>query len=123
MARKIRKDITVGALEKKLGVVPGTFKNPDGRDTRSDKKLETLQKEQAKTKAPKKAVAKTPKKKATVKKTTTKKAVTITRPKIDTKLIVTADQKTAAKRTVKSTAKTSALVRKITEAMKTSTKK
>ena len=45
MARKIRSDITVGSLEKKLGVSPGTFRNPNGRDTRSDKKLGTLRKE------------------------------------------------------------------------------
>jgi hypothetical protein len=45
MARKIRSDIQVGNLEKKLGVKPGTIRNPDGRDTRSDKKLATLRKE------------------------------------------------------------------------------
>lgn len=45
MARKIRSDIKVGNLEKKLGVSPGTFRNPDGRDTRSDKLLKTLRKE------------------------------------------------------------------------------
>ena len=44
-ARKIRNDIKVGNLEKKLGVAPGTFRNSDGRDTRSDKLLKTLQKE------------------------------------------------------------------------------
>ena len=45
MARKIRSDCTVGSLEKKLGVAPGTFRNKNGRDTRSDKKLGTLRKE------------------------------------------------------------------------------
>ncbi len=45
MTRKIRSDIQVGNLEKKLGVAPGTFRNPDGRDTRSDKLLKTLRKE------------------------------------------------------------------------------
>ena len=50
MARQTRGDITVGNLEKKLGVLPGTFRNPDGRDTRSDKKLETLRKEAEKAK-------------------------------------------------------------------------
>lgn len=45
MARQIRSDITVGNLEKKLGVQPGAFRNPDGRDTRSDKKLGTMRKE------------------------------------------------------------------------------
>jgi hypothetical protein len=50
MARKIRGDITVGKLEEKLGVLPGTIRNPDGRDTRSDKKLETLRREAEKAK-------------------------------------------------------------------------
>lgn len=45
MPRKIRSDITIGNLEKKLGISPGSFRNPDGRDTRSDKKLGTLRKE------------------------------------------------------------------------------
>ena len=43
--RKTRKDITVGSLEKKLGLKQGTIKNPDGRKARKDKKLATLQKE------------------------------------------------------------------------------
>lgn len=50
MARKIRKDITVGNLEKKLQVPEGTIRNPDGRNTRSDKKLGTLRKEAEKKK-------------------------------------------------------------------------
>lgn len=50
MARKIRGDITVGNLEKKLGVKPGTIRNEDGRDTRSDKLLKTLRKEAEKSK-------------------------------------------------------------------------
>lgn len=50
MARKIRSDIKVGNLEKKLGVAPGTFRNPNGRDTRSDKLLKTLRKEAEKRK-------------------------------------------------------------------------
>jgi len=48
MTRKIRSDIKVGTLEKKLGLKPGTIRNPDGRDTRSDKRLGTLRKEQNK---------------------------------------------------------------------------
>ena len=36
---------TVGSLEQILGLPPGTFRNPDGRDTRSDKKIETIRKE------------------------------------------------------------------------------
>lgn len=45
MARKIRSDCTVGTLEKKYGLPPGTIRNPDGRDTRSDKKVGTIRKE------------------------------------------------------------------------------
>ena len=45
MARKIRSDIKIGNLEKKLGVPPGTFRHPNGRDMRSDKLLGTLRKE------------------------------------------------------------------------------
>ena len=36
---------TVGSLEKKFGFPPGTFRNADGRDTRSDKLIETIRKE------------------------------------------------------------------------------
>jgi len=43
-ARKDRSDITVGATEKKHGMPPGTVRNDDGRDTRSDKKLGTIRK-------------------------------------------------------------------------------
>ncbi len=45
MARQIRGDIQIGNLEKKLGILPGSFRNPNGRDTRSDKLLKTLRKE------------------------------------------------------------------------------
>jgi len=38
MARKDRSDMKVGTFEKKHGVPPGTVRNDDGRDTRSDKK-------------------------------------------------------------------------------------
>ncbi len=48
MARKIRSDIQIGNLEKKLGISPGSFRNPNGRDTRSDKLLGTLRKENEK---------------------------------------------------------------------------
>lgn len=41
-ARKDRSDITVGAMEEKHGMPPGTVRNEDGRDTRSDKKLGTI---------------------------------------------------------------------------------
>jgi hypothetical protein len=45
MARKVRGDKRVGNLEKDLGLPPGTVRNKDGRDTRSDKKVETIRKE------------------------------------------------------------------------------
>jgi len=48
MTRKTRGDIRVGALEKKLGLKTGAIRNPDGRDARSDKRLDTLRKEQRK---------------------------------------------------------------------------
>lgn len=45
MTRKIRSDCTVGAFEKNQGLPPGTIRNVDGRDTRSDKKIGTIRKE------------------------------------------------------------------------------
>jgi len=48
MVRKIRSDIKVGTLEKKLGLKPGAIRNADGSDARSDKRLGTLRKEQRK---------------------------------------------------------------------------
>lgn len=50
MARKTRSDCTVGTFEKKNGLPPGTMRNPDGRDTRSDKKIGTIRKEAEKNK-------------------------------------------------------------------------
>ena len=50
MTRKIRSDIKVGTLEKKLGLKSGAIRNPDGSDARSDKRLGTLRKEQLKRK-------------------------------------------------------------------------
>jgi len=47
-ARKDRSDITVGAIEKKHGMPPGTIRNADGRDTRSDKQLGTIRNSAAK---------------------------------------------------------------------------
>jgi len=44
-ARQIRSDIRVGSLEERLGLDPGSIRNPDGTDARSDKKLGTLRKE------------------------------------------------------------------------------
>jgi len=45
MTRKTRSDCTVGAFEKKQGLPPGTIRNEDGRDTRSDKKIGTIRKD------------------------------------------------------------------------------
>ena len=50
MARKLRSDCTVGTAEKKFGLPAGTFRNSDGRDTRSDKKIGTIRKEAEKKK-------------------------------------------------------------------------
>lgn len=46
--RKIRSDAKVGNVEKTRGLPPGTFRNDDGRDTRSDKKIGTIRKEKSK---------------------------------------------------------------------------
>jgi len=43
--RKTRSDCTVGTFEKKHGLPPGTIRNKNGRDTRSDKKIGTIRKE------------------------------------------------------------------------------
>ena len=48
MARKVRSDKTVGKLEEKAGLPNGSIRNKDGKDTRSDKKLGTMRKEQSK---------------------------------------------------------------------------
>jgi len=48
MARKDRSDMKVGTFEKKHGVPPGTVRNEDGKDTRSDKKVGTIRKEKSK---------------------------------------------------------------------------
>ena len=45
MARQTRSDCTVGTFEKKNGRPPGTIRNKDGRDTRSDKKIGTIRRE------------------------------------------------------------------------------
>jgi hypothetical protein len=46
--RKIRADIQVKNLEKRLGLPDGTIRNPGGRDTRDDKTLGAIRKEAAK---------------------------------------------------------------------------
>jgi hypothetical protein len=48
MTRKKRSDKTVGNIEKDLGLSTGAIRNEDGRDTRSDKQLGTIRKEQSK---------------------------------------------------------------------------
>lgn len=48
MARKDRSDQTVGSHEKKHGLPPGTIRNPNGRDARSDKKIGTIRKQDSK---------------------------------------------------------------------------
>ncbi len=45
MPRRVRSDKRVGKLEEDLGLPPGTVRNKDGRDTRSDKKVGTIRKE------------------------------------------------------------------------------
>jgi hypothetical protein len=45
--------ITIGQLEKKHGMPPGTIRNEDGRDTRADKKLGTIRKQATKKSAKK----------------------------------------------------------------------
>lgn len=48
MARQTRSDCTVGAFEKKNNLPPGTIRNRNGRDTRSDKLIGTIRKENKK---------------------------------------------------------------------------
>lgn len=48
MVRKIRSDATVGTVEKSRGLPAGTIRNTNGRDTRSDKKVETIRKQSTK---------------------------------------------------------------------------
>ena len=43
--RKIRSDITVGSLEKKLGIKEGSIRHEDGRKVRKDKTLGAMRKE------------------------------------------------------------------------------
>lgn len=38
MQRRIRSDAKIGTIERRLGI-SGLFRNPNGRDTRSDKRL------------------------------------------------------------------------------------
>ncbi len=51
MPRKVRSDKRVGKVEEDLGLSTGAIRNKDGRDTRSDKKIGTIRKEQSKQKA------------------------------------------------------------------------
>lgn len=45
--RRVRSDCTVGSFEKKNNLPPGTIRNKNGRDTRSDKLIGTIRKEYA----------------------------------------------------------------------------
>jgi hypothetical protein len=46
--RKTRSDCTVGTFEKTRGLPPGTVRNKDGRDTRSDKTIKSVRKDSGK---------------------------------------------------------------------------
>ena len=48
MAKKDRSDMKVDTFEKKHGMPPGTVRNPDGKDTRGDKKIGTIRRERGK---------------------------------------------------------------------------
>lgn len=48
MVRKVRSDSTVGKTEKKAGLPNGTIRNKDGKNSRSDKTLGAIRKEQGK---------------------------------------------------------------------------
>lgn len=48
MARQTRSDCTVGTFEKKNDLPPGTIRNKDGRDTRSDKLIGTIRRDDKK---------------------------------------------------------------------------
>lgn len=48
--RKTRSDCTVGTFERTRGLPAGTIRNSNGRDTRSDKKIGTIRKEDQKRK-------------------------------------------------------------------------
>ncbi len=43
--KKVRSDCRVGTLEKTRGLPPGSIRNPNGMDARSDKKVGTLRKD------------------------------------------------------------------------------
>jgi hypothetical protein len=45
MTRRGRSDQTVGNFEKKHGLPPGSIRNTNGRDTRSDKKIGSIRKD------------------------------------------------------------------------------
>ena len=119
MTRKIRKDITVKGLVKKLDIAPGSIKNANGRTARSDKTLESLQKDAAKA-AKGTSVRKTPvKAKATSGTVKTKMASNATKSPA-----ATADQRTAALRKVKSNPKaTTRLSKKVSAAIKKTVKR
>ena len=103
MARKIRSDIKIVNLEKKLGLDSGAIRNPDGSDARGDKTLKKLREDYVKQKIPKKTKSS--------KDLVVKKASTI-------------DEQKASKRLVKQNPKTSSsLAKKVRSAIKKSSSK
>ena len=46
--RKIRSDCKVGTAERSRGLPPGSIRNPNGRDARSDKRIGKLREDYAK---------------------------------------------------------------------------
>ena len=48
MTRQVRSDKTVGKLEETAGLPNGSIRNKDGKNTRSDKTLGSIRKEQSK---------------------------------------------------------------------------
>jgi hypothetical protein len=48
MARRVRSDKTVAKLEESAGLPNGSIRNKDGKNSRSDKTLGTIRKEQGK---------------------------------------------------------------------------
>lgn len=99
-SRKVRSDIQVGNLEKKLGLEPGAIRNPNGKDARSDKTLGALRKDFA------------------------NKSGNTTSPRPGKSIVKSADQQIAAKRTVKIHPKASTkIANKVSSAIKKTSKK
>lgn len=54
-ARRTRSDCQVGTFEKKHGLPPGSIRNKNGRDTRSDKTIGAIRREYERQKETKKS--------------------------------------------------------------------